>query len=189
MKVWRKVKIKAWDDELCRGDIITVRLKNGEVHEAEVVDQKEVDGEKRSLVVFRNCLKDRRPMNEDGRTDGGYLESDLRKALNGEIYDMFPNKLKKRIIPDENGDKLFLLDLKTVGGIDDDWNRCEGQLPYFKDRRNRIALIAEEESYESAYWWLRDVVSASGFAFVVNGGHCNDASASYSFGVRPAFVI
>ena len=189
MKVWRRVKIKVWDDELCRGDIITVRLKNGEVHEAEVVDQKEVDGEKRSLVVFRNCLKDRRPMNEDGRTDGGYLESDLRKALNGEIYDMFPNKLKKRIIPDTNGDKLFLLSLKTVGGIDDNWNRVEGQLPYFKDRRNRIALIAEEDSYETANWWLRDVVSASTFAFVNYNGYCNNAGASSSFGVRPAFVI
>ena len=128
-------------------------------------------------------------MNEDGRTDGGYLESDLRKALNGEIYDMFPNKLKKRIIPDENGDKLFLLDLKTVGGVDDNWNRCKGQLPYFKDRRNRIALIAEEDSYESAYWWLRDVVSASNFALVANTGLCNNGGASASDGVRPAFVI
>ena len=128
-------------------------------------------------------------MNEDGRTDGGYLESDLRKALNGEIYDMFPSKLKKRIIPNAEGDKLFLLDLKTVGGVDDNWNRCEGQLPYFKDRRNRIALIAEEDSYESALWWLRGVVSASHFAYVTTGGYCSDTGASGSLGVRPAFII
>ncbi len=37
--------------------------------------------------------------------------------------------------------------------------------------------------------WLRDVVSASRFAYVDNFGYANYAYASYSRGVRPAFAI
>ena len=38
-------------------------------------------------------------------------------------------------------------------------------------------------------WWLRDVASAANFCDVDSRGHCNSSSASYSFGVRPAFGI
>ncbi len=40
-----------------------------------------------------------------------------------------------------------------------------------------------------AYWWLRDVVGSTSFASVYSYGIANDASASYSIGVRPAFGI
>lgn len=38
-------------------------------------------------------------------------------------------------------------------------------------------------------FWLRDVVSASDFACVSNGGYANYGGASYSLGVRPVFPI
>jgi hypothetical protein len=40
-----------------------------------------------------------------------------------------------------------------------------------------------------ANWWLRDVVSATNFAFVNGNGFANSSSASNSDGVRPAFKI
>ena len=41
-----------------------------------------------------------------------------------------------------------------------------------------------------AYWWLRDVVSATNFALVNNHGHANAYYASHAYiGVRPAFGI
>ena len=51
--------------------------------------------------------------------------------------------------------------------------------------RYRPDLVSNRQNY-----WLRDVVSAAGFAFVNRGGNCTDANASYAFGgVRPAFCI
>ena len=57
----------------------------------------------------------------------------------------------------------------------------KSQLPLFQHEPSRIC--------NRANWWLRDVISASGFALVASYGraHCSDAG--YSNGVRPAFCI
>lgn len=57
----------------------------------------------------------------------------------------------------------------------------KSQLPLFQHEPSRIC--------NRSSWWLRDVISASGFA---NVSHCGDANyliASLSRGVRPAFCI
>ena len=48
----------------------------------------------------------------------------------------------------------------------------------------RPELITNREN-----WWLRDVRSAPNFCHVANGGAADTWGASYSFGVRPAFLI
>lgn len=57
----------------------------------------------------------------------------------------------------------------------------KGQLPLFALEPSRIC--------NRAAWWLRDVITAAGFAGVTSdgGAHCYDASGS--IGVRPAFCI
>lgn len=57
----------------------------------------------------------------------------------------------------------------------------KSQLPLFQHEPSRIC--------NRATWWLRDVISASNFAFVSGDGVASCYSASYSFGVRPAFCI
>ena len=57
----------------------------------------------------------------------------------------------------------------------------KSQLPLFQHEPSRIC--------NRATWWLRDVITASYFAFVDNNGYANYVNASYSFGVRPAFCI
>lgn len=57
----------------------------------------------------------------------------------------------------------------------------KSQLPLFQHEPSRIC--------NRAIWWLRDVISASSFAFVSNDGSATCLSASYSIGVRPAFCI
>lgn len=57
----------------------------------------------------------------------------------------------------------------------------KSQLPLFQHEPSRIC--------NRATWWLRDVISASYFAYVNNGGIADYRYASYSFGVRPAFAI
>lgn len=57
----------------------------------------------------------------------------------------------------------------------------KGQLPLFALEPSRIC--------NRDTWWLRDVITAAGFARVDAGGNANYYDASYSSGVRPAFCI
>lgn len=57
----------------------------------------------------------------------------------------------------------------------------KSQLPLFQHEPSRIGNRND--------WWLRDVITASRFANVNNGGHADYNDASNSVGVRPAFCI
>lgn len=57
----------------------------------------------------------------------------------------------------------------------------KSQLPLFQHEPSRIC--------NRATWWLRDVITASFFAFVFPHGHAYSYPASHSLGVRPAFCI
>lgn len=57
----------------------------------------------------------------------------------------------------------------------------DGQFPLFMFDRTKLH---NREDY-----WLRDVSSATAFSYVGDGGDALSGSASYSFGVRPAFCI
>lgn len=57
----------------------------------------------------------------------------------------------------------------------------KSQLPLFQHEPSRIC--------NRATWWLRDVITASGFADVGISGDANYGAASNSIGVRPAFCI
>lgn len=57
----------------------------------------------------------------------------------------------------------------------------KSQLPLFQHEPSRIC--------NRATWWLRDVITASGFALVSGNGDADYDNASASNGVRPAFCI
>ena len=64
-------------------------------------------------------------------------------------------------------------------GIETGIDKC--QLKLFQERPDLITTRAS--------WWLRSVVSATGFAGVAGGGNAGYATASGALGVRPAFAI
>lgn len=57
----------------------------------------------------------------------------------------------------------------------------KSQLPLFQHEPSRIC--------NRATWWLRDVITASFFAYVYGSGNANSGGASYSLGVRPVFLL
>lgn len=57
----------------------------------------------------------------------------------------------------------------------------KSQLPLFQHEPSRIC--------NKNNWWLRDVITASYFAYVNADGYADYLTASYSRGVRPAFCI
>jgi len=162
------------------GDRIKVKLPE-ETHWATAYDQKGTV----TFFIFDDCLNDLKPMNSEDTNEGGYEASELRQYLR-DLSEDIPEKLKKMMIPDGNGDYLYLLNLREVAGYDTKWNKVSGQLEWFKDRHHRIATSAEDECVA---WWLRDPVSAACFADVDNYGLAGHLNASTAFGVRPAFAI
>lgn len=61
----------------------------------------------------------------------------------------------------------------------------------YRVEKSQLPLFAHEPSRicNRATWWLRDVVTASLFAYVGGGGDAGSGGASDSGGVRPAFCI
>lgn len=57
----------------------------------------------------------------------------------------------------------------------------KSQLPLFQHEPSRIC--------NREVWWLRDVITASDFAYVTSDGNAGCLVASYSRGVRPVFCI
>lgn len=94
------------------GDIIKVRLTDGEKALAMAVQQEE-DG---MIFCLVDCLAKEYPMNETCTNEGGYEASDLRKKLNGEILNLFPAELKAMMTPFDNGDLLRLPTEKEIFG-------------------------------------------------------------------------
>lgn len=149
-------------------------------------------GEGLALFLLDQYLDKAMQMNKKNTNVGGYAASDLRKELNtGEILDVFA---PLELVPFENGDLLRLPYYGELFGHDAWYNsgavepdNCE-QWPLMKERANRIAE-RKGESYE--WGWLQNVRlgSAADFCLVAAFGCAGSWSASYSVGVRPAFLI
>lgn len=188
MKVFREVRLNVNHIEV--GDRIKVEFeKEDEFEEEEKYTATAIrEDEDGVLFLFDDCLNKAYPMNEYGGTGGGYLESDLRKYL-AEVVEKLPYKLRRRLVEDENGDRMWLLSLEEVFGFDSNHDNTENErIEWMKNKRHRI--VNRGGKYE--WWWLNNVISAKYFAFVSADGHCGAASTgvpSSLLGVRPAFKI
>ena len=171
MKVYRKVKMNVSRYEV--GDQITIKIKGYGKFTATV--QKIENG--LALFLFDNCIC-RQEMNREDTNKGGFERSDMCEFLNKELLKSFPKKLVNRMhYPD--GFFLFLLSEEDVVGDD--------ALPLMKEPRNRACAVPDEDY--CAYWWLRDVVTSTTFAYVTSSGLASGGNASNSCGVRPAFYL
>lgn len=140
------------------------------------------------LFIFDDYVA-KRPMNEDDGNVGGYSQSDLKKWIDTELYNMFPAVLKQRMTG------LSIPTLGEICGWDDEWDRnhieADGdeQLPLMKQRRNRVAYYQND----CEWGWLRNATkrkfSSAHFAFVDSGGNSTCNYASDSCGVRPEFWL
>lgn len=178
MKVIREIKAKTEKPEV--GDRIKIKFPKRNYMATAIKD--EGDG---MIFLFDEYLDEAHPMNRENSTDGGYDASEMRKFLRA-LTDVFPKKLRKRMVPFDNGDKLRLLTITEFCGVDKDFNSCDGQIEWMKDRRHRIASRKGKE-YECG--WTSTVVSGAYFALVYGHGYASCDNASYPLGVRPAFKI
>ena len=186
MKVRRTEKIKV--NTFRVGDVIHFKLSDGEKAEMLAVKE-ESDG---MIFCFVDCLAKEYSMNEQNTNEGGWDASDLRKKLNGEVLDRFPRKIRKLLLPFENGDLLRLPTEKEIFGSNpcgEDESESVSQWKPMKQRKNRIASQGLNGGWE--WYWLQNRVqnSAAGFALVDGSGYACCDHASDALGVRPVVKI
>lgn len=181
MKVLRKQELETSSIQV--GDQIIIQLTGFGKFTATA--QKITD--KGTLFLFDDCVAER-PMNARWTNKGGYEKSDLCKWINDVLLVAFPEDLRNRISD---------LSIPTYGqmfGHDNWYNDVmepdnDEQFSFMKKRKNRIADFNDD--YE--WYWLKNAtkkeVSSSYFALVSYDGSANYSYASYSLGVRPAFLL
>lgn len=190
MKVKRNMAVEVEQFEV--GDIIKFKLTDGEKVQAMAVKQTN----KGMLFVLVDCLAKEYPMfnSLEDMTDDffTYENSDLRKALNGEILARFPEEIRSRMVTLDNGDMLRIPTEREIFGENiygqEETDTVKRWKP-MKKKRNRIAFQGKEGAWE--WYWLmnRHKEYASDFAIVYSYGNANYNGASNPFGVRPVFLL
>lgn len=186
--MWIKRVYEYSTDDFRPGDIIEFSLTDGEAVEAMAV-KSDLHG---TLFCLRDCLKTSCQMNDRNTNEGGYANSVLRKRLNSEILNRFPNDIRERMVPLENGDFLRLPTEEEIFGRNE-YGEPAGtgfrQWEPMTLRHNRIALEGKDGS--TSWYWLQNKRknSSSYFCVVNDGGSPSYYDSWSSGGVRPAFYI
>ena len=196
MEVKRTIKTDVESFEM--GDVISFKLKDGEKVQAKAVK----NTDEGMLFITVDCLKDEYQMFKYtggmGSMEINYFNSDLRRAINGEILDRFPDEIRSRMVGMRIActDTFDLLRIPTEREIfgENHYSKDESdtvvQFKGMKNRRNRIAFRGSETGTRKWYWLQnRFENTASFFAFVSYYGNADYNSASYSFGVRLVFLL
>lgn len=191
MVVKRKMKV---DTEIFEvGDVIKFKLNDGEKVQAMAVKETP----KGMLFAFVDCLAKEYPMfnslEDIDEEDISYFKSDLRKALNGEILDRFPEEIRSRMVSvNSAGDMLRIPSEREIFGENvygQEESETVKRWKPMKKKRNRIAFQGKEGAWE--WYWLmnRHKEYASSFALVYGIGYAGSDAAGYSLGVRPVFLL
>lgn len=183
MVVFKKCKMMMRMADIKVGDQIEIPLKDMGTFTA-TAQQITDDG---ILFMFDDCVA-RRSMNSECTNKGGYEKSELRKWIEDDLFEAFPDYLKS---------KISNLTLPTYGQMfgHDDWYEQaiepdnDEQLPLMKIRKNRV--VDYENDYTS-YWVnnaTKKAYSSDCFALVTCGGYARWSNAYDGGGVRPVFLI
>lgn len=194
MEVIRKITV---DTELFElGDTISFELTTGEQAQAMAV-RETPNG---MLFMFVDCLKTEQKMfeNVNNAEVVDYAHSDLRKKLNGEILESFPEEIRERMVGMRVGqtncfDMLRIPTEREIFGENPygvDEPKSVRRFYGMEERRNRIAWQGSKTG-EFEWYWLQNKVedSASYFALVGGDGSADSNYASSSNGVRPVFLL
>ena len=191
VKVTRSTSTTIETEQFELGDVISFTLTTGEDVKAKAV----LEIPEGMLFMTVDCLKDKRKMMV-GKQAFSYASSDLRKKLNTEILDTFPEEIKRRMVGMRVGqtDCFDMLRIPTEREILG--KNVFGDAPRFltvrqfygmENRRERIALGA----VACMKYWLANRVDGTGFNFAVidTDGSADFRNGFCFFGVRPVFLL
>ena len=181
MKVLRNREVEVKNIRI--GDQIIIPL--AEFGEFTATAQKITD--KGTLFLFDDCVA-KQPMNKKLTNKGGFEKSNLKRWIDVILLPAFPDNLRSRI------ENLTIPTYGQIFGHDDWYNNLiepdnDERFPLMTKRKNRIANF----EYDYEWYWLQNAtkreLSAASFAFVYYDGGPGYDYASYSYGVRPVFLL
>lgn len=194
---WQQVKQMVNDDQLQVGDEVLDFMGNiPMIYQVAEITPEEVH------FISKGVHPERVAWNENGKTEGGFKVSDLRKHLEENLWPLLPDELKEVISEREvlqivDGEeerytlKLWLPTEYEVFGEAWDNDDAEGQqFSLFKDPANRVKCVAGEEG-NRATWWLLSVYGgdSTGACSVSNNGYANNYNCTSDFRVPLCFSI
>lgn len=193
---WAQVKELVAAGALKVGDEISDNLLTGQKMVYVVADITEEEVK----FVSKDLLAERVVWNENGRSTGGFKESDLCRYLNEEVWAILPEELKAVISEREclqiveGKEERFMLKLWLPSEFEvfgDSWASEveEGQqFELFKDPRNRVKF---DQDGERANWWLLSVWAgySTDACIVSYYGIASYGSCSYALRVPVCFSI
>ena len=188
MKLFKTVEANI-HSRISVGDIIAFTLNDGEEVEAMAVKQ-EQDG---MIFCFVDSLKEASSINSTDSNHGGYNACGLRRKLNGEILDRFPDEIRKKMVAFDNGDSLRLPTEREIFGENvygEQEDNSVQQWEPMKDRRNRISFQGNKTG-NWQWYWLQNKANdyATYFAIACGNGDCYHGRGSLAGGVHPVFKI
>lgn len=182
MYVIRKMTIQTDDFKIGDQIIIPLGYLGIFTATAQVIEKDKI------LFLFDDYIA-KRPMNENGSNEGGYEKSDLKKWIDTELFELFPDDIRNNI------SGLTIPTVGEIGCIDEEWDEMhiesdtDTQLPLMEFEKNTIAYY-----HNNATWgWLRnatiDECSSECFASINRNGYIDYMEAFYQNGVRPEFWL
>lgn len=198
---WQEVETLVQAGSIKVGDEINCKLKNGK-QVTFVAAAVNPYGDGQVAFVIKDCLSERHNINNENTNYGGWYSCDMREWLNGEVWKMLPDDLKKviktrKILQKINGnvveskDKLWLLSCKEVTGEDyNDDNPTDindVHFPLFCDERSRVKQL----DGKICWYWLRSPAAFGSTYFCVfhYTGYASYNYAINSYGVAFGFII
>ncbi len=182
-------------DKFQIGDEIKCQLNNGAVAYAVVAATNFYDTNQ-IVFVFKDCIGDKKIMNEKAINDGGWRDCKIRKYINKEIYSLLPKDLKEVIKPriieqkeiDEvytSEDYLWLLSDTEVFGYNNSINIGDSQFPLFLNN----SYIKKCMNGKECGYWLRSEDYPECFGFVNADGSYSNQYACFRGGIVVGFLV
>ena len=152
-----------------------------------------------TMTVMTKSIVGKRRMN-DGECPRGWIDTEMRKWLNGEFFNGLPEELRKVIVPAT----------KTTHGSDRDLPYITEDLAFLPSESEMFGSaiwsdhmdgdryeafetselrVRNDEDGDGVYFWERSATHATYFAHVNNNGLPNTGGASTARGVAPCFLI
>ena len=164
------------------GDKVGIELKGLGTFNATVVEAASC----RVRIMFDDYVAEH-SMNEIDTNKGGFEASDLKKWLNTELFEAFPQDFKERMVEltiPSLGDLSGWRNIKDTTGIETD---DDNPIPLMNSTRNLLAFYKNQ--FEIG--WLRNAITigSTSFASIDPTTSIMVAPASIELGVRPVFWI
>lgn len=133
-------------------------------------------------------------MNENGSSEGGWRDSDLRAYLNEVVYEAIPEAVRERLVcvtkvqyelteqaDNETDEWIWIPDRHELLGEDALYDELFGD--------SYLSRVKQHQEGSSAWWWLRSAYTGYAFCAVNSNGNYSYTGAGARGGVAIGFCL